>query len=150
MKIIISNPAKTVSEYQLNPLKISITLPISSPAILLTTPANKAKTKNGAACMTKSTIFKNTSLIPSTNVKTGCDFSLGMNSKHIPKNKAKKIICNINPLLESDAKKISGTISTKPPYIKTLNKYNQITLKQAFIFHCGLTANTSQKTKQKR
>src|SRR5690606_10344818 len=91
-KIISNNPAKTVKEYQLKLLKISITFPISSPAILLTTPANKANTKNGAACMTTSTIFKKTSLIPSTKFSTGCDLSTGIKSKQTPKKMAKKII----------------------------------------------------------
>src|SRR5690606_1133477 len=113
IKSMTSNPIKTVKEYQLSPLKISTTLPISFPAILLTTPANNANTKNGAACMTKSTIFKKTSLTLSTILKPGCAFSLGMKSKQIPKNTAKNMICNMSPLLDNEKKKLSGTISTK-------------------------------------
>src|SRR5690554_7146801 len=81
--------------------------------MVLTTPAKRAKTKNGAACITKSTIFKKTSMALSIKSITGLDFSLGINKRHTPKKIPKKIICNIKELLLKEKKKFSGTISTK-------------------------------------
>ena len=51
--------------------------------------------------------------MPSTNFKTGCALSEGINNKQTPKKTAKKIILSIEPLSVNAWKKLLGIISTK-------------------------------------
>ena len=77
-----------------------------------TTPAMSANTKKGAASITRSTIFMNTSLQPFMKAVTGPARSPGIMSRVMPKKMAKKITCSINVLLKL-RKMLLGTMSTR-------------------------------------
>ena len=108
----MARPTTTVTPYPASPLNSSTTAPGSSPAMRATTPAMSANTKKGAASITRSTIFMNTSLQPFMKAVTGPARSPGIMSRVMPKKMAKKITCSINVLLKL-RKMLLGTMSTR-------------------------------------